>query len=336
MKRKSCDLNKNTERLKSLMNNEFNVDTALNLIRKNADPAILNSKQKSLEDLIIESYLGNANFIDEKKFTKTEFIYYCRPVTIYVGKMNAKDIVIKEINADKEDSRLVSLEVLRDYCREIKVMQQLTNAPNVISLLGYNLSKSSHKIIMDYASNGSLSSFIEKNSDSPLNWELRIGIISGIIQGLKFIHLANILHCDLKGDNIFIDENFQAKIGDFGSAKMKNEKVDHALTTPYYAAPEAFKLEYSEQSDIFGLGLTMWEACAWAMIGSKLSEIIEEEIEMYNYYQSGHRFEIPEDTPPKMSSLIKWCWETDAKKRPSSAELPEELGSGMENNPNSI
>ncbi|MBA2711764.1 MAG: protein kinase [Tatlockia sp.] len=340
MKRKACNnqVEKNTQTLKSLMDNQFNADTAIDLIRNKADPEIKNSNGKSVDDLIVEFYLNKTKFIDSKQLKKTSFLYNCEPVTINVGTLKGSYVVMKEITPKQDASRIEKLEVLINFCKETYFLQQLTEAeaPNVVKYLNFSVNKLSNQIIMEYTSNGSLGSCIENDASKPFNWEYRLQIIKGIIRGLKCIHLFNIIHCDLKSDNIFIDKDYQAKIGDFGSAQIKNEKVNKALTSTCYRAPEVFQFDYSEKSDIFGLGLTIWEACAWDKIWFKIMDIIEEEQEMYDYYQSGKRFEIPSDTSPKLSNLIKWCWETEAKKRPFSAELPDELNNEIEFKPNQI
>ena len=75
-----------------------------------------------------------------------------------------------------------------------------------------------------------------------------------------------ILHRDLKPGNIFLDESKNAKLGDFGLARVMNQESMYAQTnvgTPYYMSPEQIKEQkYNEQSDIWSLGCLVYEMAA--------------------------------------------------------------------------
>ncbi len=92
-----------------------------------------------------------------------------------------------------------------------------------------------------------------------LNW------FAQIMLGLKYIHRHNILHRDLKTSNIFLQENGDLKIGDFGIARVLDATLQNAETvvgTPYYMSPEICQNHpYSFKSDVWSLGCILYELC---------------------------------------------------------------------------
>lgn len=95
--------------------------------------------------------------------------------------------------------------------------------------------------------------------------ELILNWFSQIMLGLKYIHRHNILHRDLKSSNIFLQENGDLKIGDFGIARVLEGTLQNAETvvgTPYYISPEICRSEpYSFKSDVWSLGCVLYELC---------------------------------------------------------------------------
>lgn len=87
-----------------------------------------------------------------------------------------------------------------------------------------------------------------------------------ICLGLKHIHDRKILHRDLKGQNIFLTKQGIVKIGDFGIAKVLQNTIQNAKTvvgTPYYLSPEIVQSKpYNFKSDIWSLGVVLYEMCA--------------------------------------------------------------------------
>ncbi len=88
-------------------------------------------------------------------------------------------------------------------------------------------------------------------------------IATGIAQGLKFIHSRQVFHRDMKSMNILIDENFRAKIADFGMAKTKSSSsimTQSTAGTFTWMAPEVMIGQpYNERVDIYGFGTVLWE-----------------------------------------------------------------------------
>ena len=122
---------------------------------------------------------------------------------------------------------------------------------------------------MDYADGGDLSMKIKEQNgkffpeDKILDWFTQVCL------AIKHIHDRRILHRDIKSQNIFLMKNGQVKLGDFGIAKCLNHTIDKAKTyvgTPYYLSPEIINSQpYDFKSDIWSLGVLLYEMCALKM-----------------------------------------------------------------------
>ena len=122
---------------------------------------------------------------------------------------------------------------------------------------------------MDYADGGDLSMKIKEQNgvlfpeDKILDWFTQVCL------AIKHIHDRKILHRDIKSQNIFLTKNGQVKLGDFGIAKCLNQAQDKAKTyvgTPYYLSPEIINSQpYGFKSDIWSLGVLLYEMCALKM-----------------------------------------------------------------------
>lgn len=109
----------------------------------------------------------------------------------------------------------------------------------------------------------------DKNQDGSLNYWSEDEILDWFAQialALKFVHDRKILHRDLKAANIFITKDGKIKLGDFGIARVLSNTISQAQTlvgTPYYLSPEIIESKpYSFKSDIWSLGIVLYEMCA--------------------------------------------------------------------------
>ena len=125
---------------------------------------------------------------------------------------------------------------------------------------------SSLNIVMEYAEDGDLYTKIKKMKENKFFFEEKKiwDYTIQIIQGLKALHDKNIMHRDLKSENIFLTKkNSQCKIGDMNVSKVLKEKLLRTQTgTPYYASPEVWMNKpYSFKSDLWSIGCVIYEMC---------------------------------------------------------------------------
>ncbi|XP_059610989.1 serine/threonine-protein kinase Nek3-like [Phlebotomus argentipes] len=121
---------------------------------------------------------------------------------------------------------------------------------------------------MEYACGGTLHTLIEKHRDmeSIMPQELILRLFSELLMGIDYLHLRHVIHCDLKPENILLDVNMRVKIGDFGISIVSSNPPKpieaSAFGTPIYMAPEVYTTHsYSSQSDVWALGVILYEMC---------------------------------------------------------------------------
>ncbi|KAK6939796.1 Protein kinase domain [Dillenia turbinata] len=147
-----------------------------------------------------------------------------------------------------------------------------THHLNLVRLIGF-CSEGRHRLLVyEFMKNGSLDNFLfvtEEQSGKFLDWEHRFNIALATARGITYLHEECrdcIVHCDIKPENILLDENYNAKVSDFGLAKLINPK-DHryrTLTsvrgTRGYLAPEWLaNLPMTSKSDVYSYGMVLLE-----------------------------------------------------------------------------
>ncbi|KAH7671172.1 S-receptor-like serine/threonine-protein kinase protein [Dioscorea alata] len=145
-----------------------------------------------------------------------------------------------------------------------------THHLNLVRLIGF-CSEGRHRLLVyEFMKNSSLDNFLfSGESSGKLNWATRFSIAVGTARGITYLHEECrdcIVHCDIKPENILLDENYNAKVSDFGLAKLVNPK-DHrhrTLTsvrgTRGYLAPEWLaNLPVTSKSDVYSYGMVLLE-----------------------------------------------------------------------------
>lgn len=192
--------------------------------------------------------------------------------------------------------------------QEMNILSEL-NHRNVVQFIDYYVTEKHFCYVSEYASRGNLFKFIKKNG--VLDELVFIPIFKQIVEGMLYFKSQNVLHRDIKLENMLIDSDFIIKICDFGiSVKMtENIKLNEFIGTPVYIAPEIVKGEgYNGfKSDVWSLGVLSFIALTGEIPfdGSTLDELKE------NILCSPFRF--PKDIflSDKMKLLISRMLEKD-------------------------
>ncbi|KAF8034672.1 hypothetical protein BT93_C0860 [Corymbia citriodora subsp. variegata] len=189
----------------------------------------------------------------------------------YLTSMNA-NVAIKKINPGSSQG-------IKEYAAEVMTISRLRHR-NLVQLIGWCHEKKELLLIYEFMSNGSLDSHLFKEQ-SFLPWEKRYKIVQGIASALLYLHEEweqCVVHRDIKSSNIMLDSYFNAKIGDFGLARL----VDHAkglqttvlAGTMGYMAPECvYTGKASKESDVYSFGVVLLEiTCGRKVIKPRAEE----------------------------------------------------------------
>lgn len=183
--------------------------------------------------------------------------------TAYYAKHNKveREVAIKVLHRDLFDN-----ETLRNrFKNEANALIKL-NHPNIVQIYDYVEQDNFACLIMEYIDGVTLGNYISKKS-GPLPASKITDIMCAVLDAVQFAHEHGIFHRDIKPDNIMIDnEGTKVKVMDFGIAKlstgidMKTTVASAQVGTPFYMSPEHVKrLTYTAQSDIYSLGVTLFE-----------------------------------------------------------------------------
>ena len=224
------------------------------------------------------------------------------------------------------DTRQMKEDNKKQIYNEASIMKQLFH-PNVISFKDvFKDTKLDYfYIVMEYANDGDLSKKIktqkQKNfGDKYFSEEKILQYFYQICRGLQYIHSKNIIHRDIKSQNIFLMKNGKLKIGDFGIAKTLTNTKNNATTiigTPYYFSPEIINGEpYNYKTDIWSLGVVLYEMCC-LKLPFESNNIAQLSIKI----MKGKYDPIPNRYSKNLANLIKNMLNIDQKLRPDITEV---------------
>src|SRR2546425_12119340 len=146
------------------------------------------------------------------------------------------------------------------FVKEARALAQLSH-PNIVAVYDVGEVDGAPFIVMEHLPGGSLKQRIERGGALRAGDAVRIA--TEVANGLAFAHSKGIIHADLKPSNILFDANDTAKICDFGIARTPQEDADtpQLYATAMYVAPERVEGKSTTvQSDVYGLGLVLYEA----------------------------------------------------------------------------
>ncbi|KAI5570922.1 hypothetical protein BDE02_11G059900 [Populus trichocarpa] len=196
------------------------------------------------------------NFISENKIGEGGF------GSLYKGELaDGTIIAVKQLSPK---SRLGN----REFMNEIGMISCLQH-PNLVRLYGCFIEGDQLLLVYEYMENNSLSRALFGSGTSALmlDWPTRYKICVGIARGLAFLHEGSairIVHRDIQGTNVLLDKDLNAKISDFGLAKLNEEENTHISTrvagTIGYMAPEYALWGYlTDKADVYSFGVVALE-----------------------------------------------------------------------------
>ncbi|KAJ7956218.1 Cysteine-rich receptor-like protein kinase [Quillaja saponaria] len=154
-----------------------------------------------------------------------------------------------------------------EFFNEVNLVSRVQHK-NLVKLLGCSIEGPESLLVYEYVPNRSLDQMLfAKNTAHVLSWKQRYNIISGIAEGLAYLHNGcgtKVIHRDIKASNILLDENLSPKIADFGLARCVGPDKSHISTgiagTLGYMAPEyLIRGQLTEKADVYAFGVLVVE-----------------------------------------------------------------------------
>ena len=236
-------------------------------------------------------------------------------------KSDGKILVWKELNYGTMKEKYK-----HHISSEINILKELHH-PNIVKYYDRIIDKENTKIfiIMEYCPGGDISQLIKRcrHQKQYISEEIIWKIFSQVASALYACHTnksGKILHRDIKPSNVFLDNDNNVKLGDFGLSLMLNKDMNFAYSnvgTPYYMSPEQVdENKYNEKSDIWSLGCFLYELTS-----------LHPPFEAHNHLslalkiKSGKIEKLPEKYSENLCKLIFWMMNVEPDKRPTIKDI---------------
>ena len=244
--------------------------TQNNKLKRSNTKNIKDKKNNENENMPFKKRLSNViNFNSDifiQKLENDPFYEYSKEKLIgkgaygevYLVKHNITGTIraMKVIAKNNEEEQLTDEEILN----EINILKKIDH-PNIVKIFEFYSNKSKYYLILEFCEGGNLYEFLDENKLSEFQV---IYIMFQILSAMNYCHNMNILHRDLKPDNILIKKSenglCRVKICDFGTSYIfkKGEKQKEAIGTLNYMAPEVLKEKYNQKCDLWSCGVIMY------------------------------------------------------------------------------
>ncbi|KAK3159662.1 hypothetical protein QOZ80_1BG0049520 [Eleusine coracana subsp. coracana] len=172
---------------------------------------------------------------------------------------NGKEVAVKQLRDGSGQGE-------REFQAEVEIISRVHHR-HLVSLVGYCISGDNRLLVYEFVPNNTLEFHLHGRGRPTMDWPTRLKIALGSAKGLAYLHedcYPKIIHRDIKAANILLDLRFEAKVADFGLAKLTSDNNTHVSTrvmgTFGYLAPEyASSGKLTEKSDVFSFGVMLLE-----------------------------------------------------------------------------
>ncbi|KAG1346216.1 G-type lectin S-receptor-like serine/threonine-protein kinase LECRK2 [Cocos nucifera] len=264
--------------------------------------------------------------------------------TVYKGVLTLREaqalVAVKKLDKLARDGD-------KEFRAEMNAIGR-THHKNLVQLLGFCDEGPHRLLVYEFMSNGSVASYLF--GENRPSWDQRVQIAFGVARGLSYLHedcSSQIIHCDIKPENILLDDCFTARISDFGLAKLLMREQTRTQTdirgTKGYVAPEWFKKRaITAKVDVYSFGVMLLEiACCRKNIelefGSDARVILTDWA--YDCYSDKRLDILVEHDEEAMSNrrmlerlvaVALWCIQEEPSMRPSMKKVTQMLEGAVE------
>ncbi|CAD6194725.1 unnamed protein product [Caenorhabditis auriculariae] len=207
---------------------------------------------------------------------------------------------------------------------EAKFMVGLAHR-NLVTLVGVVLDDVNIYMITEYMANGNLVDLLRSRGRHQLDKRQLMQFAIDICEGMCYLESRQIVHRDLAARNVLLDENFVAKISDFGLAKKATSTSHDSASGKFpikWTAPEALRNSlFTTKSDVWSFGILLWEIFSFGRIPYPRIPIQD----VVRHIERGYRMEAPEGCPPEVVRVMNDAWALAPNDRPPFGQMLQRL-----------
>ncbi|XP_076915012.1 serine/threonine-protein kinase PCRK1-like [Bidens hawaiensis] len=268
---------------------------------------------------------------------------------VYMGFIKNPRDPNKRLEVAVKQLGSTGLQGQKEWITEVNVLGVVEH-PNLVKLVGYCAEDDGERgmqrlLVYEYMPNGSVEDHLCSRSVAPLSWTMRLKVAQDAARGLTYLHEDmdfQIIFRDFKSSNILLDEHWNAKLSDFGMARIgPQEGLTHVSTavvgTMGYAAPEYMQTGHlNAKSDVWSYGVFLYELITGRRpLDTNRPKNEQKLLEWVKPYLDSKRFRVIIDTrlegkyslksAQKLSMIANRCLSGNPKMRPNMSEVLEML-----------
>ncbi|KAG6511291.1 L-type lectin-domain containing receptor kinase IX.1-like [Zingiber officinale] len=265
-----------------------------------------------------ELALATRNFAEEGKLGAGGF------GSVYRGRLNGEDVAIKRLSKEGNQGK-------KEYISEVTIISRLRHR-NLVQLLGWCHDRGGEFLLVyEFMHNGSLDSHLHRSAEC-LQWPARHKAALGLASALFYLHHEcepGVVHRDVKPSNVMLDSAFNAKLGDFGLARLVANDGQFLQTTllagtlPYMAPEYYHDGKASKETDVYSFGIVALEIASGRRPMTDATLLVERVWELYG---KGAILEAADERlagdfdrkeMERVMVVGLWCAHPDCKLRPT-------------------
>ncbi|KAL7101705.1 hypothetical protein ACP275_08G071600 [Erythranthe tilingii] len=260
--------------------------------------------------------------------------------TVYYGVLSDGRIVAVKRLYENNFKRV------EQFMNEVEILTRLRHK-NLVVLFGCTSRRSRELLLVyEYIPNGTVADHLhgKRAGSGLLSWPVRLNIAIETAEALSYLHISDVIHRDVKTNNILLDNDFHVKVADFGLSRLFPNDVTHVSTapqgTPGYVDPEYYQCyQLTEKSDVYSFGVVLIELISSLQAVDtnrhrhdiNLANMAVNKIQNHTLHElvdSSIGFET-NTTVRRMATLVSElafrCLQQDRETRPSMEEVVEAL-----------
>ncbi|CAI0455137.1 unnamed protein product [Linum tenue] len=264
--------------------------------------------------------------------------------TVFIGSLpNGQTVAVKRLIFNTS-------QWVEEFFNEVNLISGIQHK-NLVKLLGCSIEGPESLLVYEYVPNKSLDQFLFGKNERPknskvvtLSWKQRLNIVVGAAEGLAYLHgergsPVRIIHRDIKSSNVLLDEDFNAKIADFGLVRHFGADKSHLSTgiagTIGYMAPEYLvRGQLTEKADVYSFGVLVLEIVSGKRCNAVIGESNSLLQAVWFYYRTNRLIEavdssldsdFPADEALTVLRIGLLCSQASVSLRPSMGQVIEML-----------